>query len=106
MHDFSMHRGETFHKYLRIKKNGGPVDLSGYAARCQVRESPDGGQLLCDVGCIFPGTAGHLELMIPAEVSASFPPGVYVWDLRVTSDRQEVRFYVGGKFRVLPSVTE
>lgn len=104
--DFSMHRCETFHKALKLKKNGEPVDLTGYTAKCQVRENPDGGKLLCEVETIITPEIGLVDLFISSAVSSGFESGVYTWDIRITSDDDVAKYYLGGWFRVLPSTTE
>ena len=106
IYDFSMHRCATFHRMLRFRKNGEPVDLTGYTAKCQVRECPDGGALLCEMECAITPAAGRVDLLIPASVSSGFTSGVYAWDIRLTSPLSVVEYYLGGAFRVMPSVTE
>ena len=106
IYDFSMHRCATFHKVLRFKKNGEPVDLTGYTAKCQVRECPDGGKLLTEMTAVVSPQSGRVDLVISAADSAAFESGVYAWDIRLTSPLSVVEYYLGGAFRVLPSVTE
>ena len=105
-YDFSVHRGATFYKTLIFKRNGEPVDLTGYQAQSQVRECPDGGALLCNIECSIVPLAGRVELLIPATESARFTSGVYAWDIRLKSPTSITEYYLGGAFRVLPSVTE
>lgn len=105
-YDFVVHRGETFRRVLRFKRSGEVVNLTGYEGKCQVRECPDGGQLLCEISVSVNGPGGTMVLMIPASVCAGFLSGLYAWDLRVTSPASVAAFYLGGQFRVLPSVTE
>lgn len=106
IYDIKLKRGATFHRTLLFKRDGEAVDLTGYEAKCQVREAPDGGKLLAEVECIVSPSAGRVDLLIQASVSAGFESGIYAWDIRVTSPASVVAFYVGGKFIVLPSVTE
>ena len=105
-YDLSVHRGATFHKIMRIKRNGEPLDLTGYAAKCQVRMHPDGGELLAEVSTEIVPLAGRVDLLIPSSVTSGFESGIYVWDIRLTSPDSIAEYYVGGKFSVLPSVTE
>ena len=106
IYDFSMHRGATFHKTLLFKRDGEALDLTGYEAKCQVRECPDGGALLCEMECVVSPSAGRVDLLIPASVSSGFVSGAYAWDIRVTSPLSMTEYYLGGFFKVLPSVTE
>lgn len=105
-YDFELHRGATFHKIMRIKRNGEPLDLTGYEAKCQVREHPDGGELLAEVSTEIVPLAGRVDLLIPSSVTSGFESGVYAWDIRLTSPASIAEYYVGGKFTVLPVVTE
>ena len=105
-YDFAMHRGATFHKIMRIKKNGEPLDLTGYDAKCQVRTHPDGGELLAEMECVVSPLAGRVDLLIPSSVTSGFESGIYAWDIRLTSPASIAEYYLGGKFTVLPSVTE
>lgn len=105
-HDFELHRGATFHKVLRFKRNGEYVNLTGYTAKCQVRDYPDGGELLTEMTAAVSPLSGRVDLVISASVSAGFESGVYAWDVRLTSPASVVEYYLGGKFSVLPSVTE
>ena len=106
IYDFELHRGATFHMVMRIKRNGEPLDLTGYEAKCQGREHPDGGGLLAEVSTEIIPLAGRVDLLIPSSVTSGFESGVYAWDIRQTSPESIAEYYVGGKFTVLPSVTE
>lgn len=106
IYDFTMHRGATFHRALLFRKDGEVLDLTGYTAKCQVRDYPDGGALLCEMECTITGSAGRIDLLIPASASAGFTSGLYAWDIRVTSPASVAEYYLGGAFKVLPSVTE
>ena len=105
-HDLTMSRGATFHRVLRFKQNGEPVDLSGYTAKSQVRVCPDGGELIAEMEATVTALSGRVDLVIPASVSAEFESGVYAWDIKLTSPYTVVEYYIGGKFTVLPTVTD
>jgi len=105
-HDLSMHRCASFHRILKFKKKGVPVDLTGYTAKCQVRECPDGGKLLTEMTAVISPQSGRVDLFISAADSEKFESGAYAWDVRLSSPANIVEYYLGGKFMVLPSVTE
>ena len=105
-HDLSVSRGGTFHRTLRLKKNGEPVDLTGYTAKSQVRVCPDGGDLIAEIDTVVFPDLGRVELVIAASVTSGIASGVYAWDVKLTSPDTVVAYYVGGKFTVLPSVTD
>ena len=82
------------------------MDLTGYEARSQVRENPDGGKLLCEVEILIAAGTGKIFMTIAPENTFRMESGVYAWDILVTSNTGRKTFYLGGAFRVLPSVTE
>lgn len=105
-YDLVCQKGATFRKVLRLKQNGEPMDLTGWSAASQVREFPDGGPLLADMEISIVPEEGKMVLTIPAETTAGFAASMYAWDLKATDAEGIVRYYVGGKFGVVPSVTE
>ncbi|MBR6090712.1 MAG: hypothetical protein IKP86_12315 [Anaerolineaceae bacterium] len=56
-YDFEVKRGETFSKLLTVKRGEETADLTGYTARSEVRENPDGGKLLCEITAAVSGPA-------------------------------------------------
>lgn len=105
-YDIRVHRGETMKRVLRFSQNDEVVDLTGWLAKSQVREDVDGGALAAEMETSIEGPEGKVTLIVPAEVTAGMESGGYVWDLRMTSEEDEVLYCIGGKFIVLPSVTE
>ena len=105
-YDIAIGRGETLRRIVKLKKNGQYIDLTGYQAKSQVRETPDGGTLICEISTTIDTEENQIILTIADNVTAGIVPGVYAWDLRVTLDSDIVKYYVGGKFTVLPTVTE
>lgn len=105
-YDIRVHRGETMKRVLRFSQNDEVVDLTGWSAKSQVREDVDGGVLVAEMVTSIEGPEGKVTLIVPAEDTEEIVPGGYVWDLRMTSEADEVRYFIGGKFIVLPSVTE
>ena len=105
-YDFCVHRGATFVKSLLIKKDGAPLDLSGWSAKSQVRPEPDSPDLICEMEITIVPEEGRIRLRIGQDVTARIPAGTYAWDIRVTDDEDAARYYLGGAFLVLPSVTQ
>ena len=105
-YDIRIQRGATLRRVVRFLRDGVPVDLTGYSASCQVRETPDGGRLVAVVNCAVSPQEGRVELGLDADATAGMESGSYVWDLRLTAGDGFTGFYVGGGFVVLPSVTE
>ena len=105
-YDLSVHKGADLRRSVRLKQGGVYVDLTGWTAKSQVRVNPDGGELVCEIGTSIDTVDNKIVLAISDEVTAGINTGVYFWDLRITSDEDITEYYLGGKFTVLPSVTE
>jgi len=90
-------------------ENGNPVNLTGYNADMQVRLSP-GGSLLIELtnsnGRItLGGTAGTINLNIPATQTTSFTPGTYHYDILMTSGAGIATRLLEGTFYVEAGIT-
>ena len=106
VYDFSVKRGATFSVSLRFKQSGSVMDLTGYSVKSQVRVCPDGGALVAEMSAAVTPEEGLVVLSIADEVTAGMESGLYAWDMRMTDPEGNTRYYIGGKFAVLPSVTE
>lgn len=105
VYDFTVSRGGTFRAMLRFKQDGEPMDLTGYTAKSQVRVCPDGGELVAEMSAIVDPEESVVTLTIADEVTAGIASGVYVWDMKMTDPDGITRYYLGGQFSVLPTVT-
>ena len=105
-YDIEVNRGETFSKTMRLKKNGVPLDLTGWSGKAHVRPEPESETLICAMEVEIIAAEGKVRMVIPAEVTAEIPAGLYAWDIRTADSGGTVRYYVGGVFKVLPSVTK
>lgn len=102
-------QGATFSKQLTYTIDDNPVNLTGYAARMQVREkhsSPSAKLTLTTVdgGITLGGSAGTINLFIADETTALVPAKEYVYDLELMSGGNVYRL-IEGKFIVTPEVT-
>lgn len=104
--DLYLSRGATLSQEMMFKENGAVIDLTGYTARSQVREEPDGGALICEMMTAVYGPTGTVIITIGAETSAGLASGVYCWDLKLTAPGGVTEYYIGGQFTVQPTVTE
>lgn len=88
---------------------GDPINLSNYTARMQVRQSYTATQTVLSLtngsGITLGGTAGTIDLLIPATTTASIGAAQYVYDLEIESASGEVTRVVQGTFSVTPEVT-
>lgn len=105
-YDLKIHRSETFNRTIRLKKNDQPIDLTGYSAKCQVRDCPDGSELICDMDTSISPAEGKISLRISSEITKLIQPGTYAWDLKINDSDGNSTYYLGGKFIVFPSVTK
>lgn len=105
-------QGASFDYTLTWKLNDVPVNLTGYSARMQVRESYDSTAVILSLangsGITLGGTAGTILLAAAATATAALdatPTGQYVYDLELVSGSNIVTRLVQGTFVVDPEVT-
>ena len=112
--DLNMYQGASWDYTLTWQTGGVPVNLTGYNARMQVRESHMAGtpvlSIVAGTGITLGGTAGTIILEATATQTAGIsaqPPGPqqYVYDLELISDAGIVTRLVEGRVLVYPEVT-
>ena len=106
-YDLNVKRGETFRQVLLFKEaDGSARDLTGCEGFCQVRPEPESEVLIASMGVAIEGTEGRVTLSLSSEITSELETGVYAYDLALLETDGRLRYYVGGKFTVLPSVTK
>lgn len=106
-----VHQGSTFKKRLTWIVSDAPVDLTGYTARMDIRESVDAPTATVAASTsnyiTLGGDEGTIDINIPASVMEDVPPGRYVYDLELISGGSppEVTAIIAGQFIVDPEVT-
>jgi hypothetical protein len=105
------YQGASFDYTLTWQTGETPVNLSGYTARMQVRDTYDGGSAVVSItsgtGITLGGTAGTILVELTATQTAAIdatPSGQYVYDLELVSGSTVTRL-VEGTFIVSPEVT-
>lgn len=102
-------QGASFDYSLTWQTNGTAVNLTGYTARMQVRESYDSLtpvlSLTSGSGITLGGTSGSIILDAHATVTATIPSGQYVYDLELVTSGGYVTRLLEGNFTVDPEVT-
>jgi len=105
------YQGASWDYTLTWLAGGTPVNLTGYQARMQVRESYDAStpilSLTAGTGITLGGTAGTIYLEASATTTAAFdgvPNKQYIYDLELENAGIETRL-VEGTFTVNPEVT-
>lgn len=103
-------QGATWRRVLTLKDaSGAPVDLTGYTARMQVRETLDAPTPLLSLavgsGISIDGPAGQITLVIADEASTAWTWRYGLYDLELESSGGEVERLLKGEFEVDREVT-
>jgi hypothetical protein len=102
-------QGATFDRTFTINVDGTPMNLTGYTAAMQVRETYDSStptiSLTNGSGITLGGTAGTIAVLISSTASAAITDGFYSYDLEITSGGGVKDRILQGKFVVTPEVT-
>jgi hypothetical protein len=111
--DLNCYQGANFDYTLTWQSGGSAVNLTGYTARMQVRESYDAsGSALVSItsgtGITLGGTAGTIALALTATQTAALDgtPNIQaIYDLELVSGAGYVTRLVEGRFYIYPEVT-
>lgn len=110
--DLNCYQGANFDYTLLWQTNGTAVNLTGFTARMQVRESYDAGtaivSLTSGTGITLGGTAGTIGLSMTAAQTALLdgtPQTQTIYDLELVSAAGYVTRLVEGNFFINPEVT-
>lgn len=102
-------QGSTFRRTLTWKTGVTPINLTGYSARMQVRETHASSTIVVSItsgsGITLGGSAGTIELYLSNITTANIRSGFYVYDLEVVASNGDVSRLIEGKFEVTPEVT-
>jgi hypothetical protein len=102
-------QGSTLKYQLTYMIGRFPVNLTGYSARLQVRETHRSPNTLVSLttenGITLGDKQGTIQIVIPADVTTYFHPTNYVYDLELVSPGGEVTRILEGTFKVTPEVT-
>ena len=109
-YDFSVRCHETFEQEVKLEdEDGNKIDLEGKTASAQVRPSPGNPILTAEMACEIDRQMGSITFRLTSAQTAEMTPGKYAYDLCLVEEleNEELRKYLmGGRFTVLPSVTE
>lgn len=111
LYDLIVNKGETLELPITYKDEAGqPIDLTGYAARLQVRERHDSQAVLLELttengGITIDGPAGTLTLHLSAAASAALTWERGVYDLEIVSPSGVVTRLLEGSALTRPEVT-
>lgn len=101
-------QGATWDKTFTVNVGGTALDLTGYTAAMQVRESVGATATLVSLtngsGITLGGTAGTIGVTISSTASAAISAGSYSYDLELNSGSTITRL-LEGAFNVTGNVT-
>jgi len=107
--NFTCPQGSTFRRTLTYKIDDTPVNLTGYSARLQVRETHDSTDYIVFLengnGITLGASAGTIDILIPDTTTQNFITGDHVYDLEVESSGGITDRLIEGRFNVTPEVT-
>lgn len=110
-YDFTIYQGATFSRVLTWKdQEDTPIDLSGYTARLQARESQDAEEPFLSLttengGIALGGAAGTVTLSIADGDTADIAEASGVYDLELESAGGTVTRLLQGKILISKEVT-
>lgn len=103
-------QGATFDKTFSVAFDGVPMDLTGYSAALQVRETFDSANpvvsLTNGTGITLGGVLGTIRVVIASTATTAIPAGYYSYDLEITSGAGVKDRLLEGKFVVTPEITK
>ena len=108
--DLCIPQGATFSRVIRWKADGDEVNLTGYAARAQIRPTPSSATTTLSLTTensriALGGSAGTITLSISATDTAALTAGRYVYDLELVSAGGIVTRLLQGVVTVSANVT-
>jgi len=108
-YDITIEQGATFTLSMTVKKNGSPVDLTGYTARMQARPHAGSSAVYLDLSSVnkitLGGPAGTIVISLTAAETAALPTGTFVYDLELISPLGVTTRLLAGRVVVSAEVT-
>lgn len=108
-YSFECYIGGTFNELMTFRDSAlNLVDLTGCSGSMDVRDDQGNLQTTLSTsggGMTLGGSAGTIQLTIPAVATASFTPGLYRYDLYVVYGNGEKDYWLVGDFSIVQRVT-
>ena len=100
-------QGSDFGVSLAMREGDSPVDLTGYSARAQMRNTKASETVAASFTCaVVNPTLGQIQMNLSNSVSKDLAPGLYYYDLEIyTSGDAIVTRILEGKVTVDAEVT-
>lgn len=100
--DLHVYAGDDLKLHVAVTDDAGaPIDLTGYTAMAQVRDTTDGATSIDFTATV---AAGGIDLVMASALTTTLP-AKGVWDVQITSATSEVTTLAGGRVTVTPDVT-
>ena len=106
-YDLVIDQGSTFVIDLTIKESGSAKNLTGYAARAQLRTTKTASAVAASFTCTNANpTSGVVKMELPATTSSAMAAGVYFYDLEIhTANDAIVKRLIEGTATINQEVT-
>jgi hypothetical protein len=107
--NFTCKQGSTFSRRLVYKINRVVVNLDGFTARMQIRESHTSPNTIASLtvgnGIAIDAQHGQITITLTAGQTTTLIAGTYVYDIEIESANGVIDRILEGKFIVTPEVT-
>ncbi|MEB3209538.1 MAG: hypothetical protein VKK63_11585 [Synechococcus sp.] len=107
--DLCLPQGATWDTKFLWSSGGNPVDLTGYAARMQLRTTTEAASPTVSLstvgGTMTVNASGEIQLAYPAISSSAITAATYLYDLELENPAGNVRRLVEGRAVVSREIT-
>lgn len=80
--NLSFDNNDDFSEIFELEQTGGtPINLTGFAASCYMRKSPESSTFVGFGVSFLDRPAGKIEISMGSSVTSSLKPGRYVYDV-------------------------
>jgi hypothetical protein len=100
--DLNVYAGDDLKLHVAVTDDAGAaIDLTGYTAKAQVRDTADG---TTPIDFTATPSATGIDLVMASTLTSTLP-AKGVWDVQITSATGEITTVAGGRVTVTPDVT-
>lgn len=82
-------------------ENGDPIDLTFFVIDADITDTADRSIIATFSHQFVDAEAGIFDIFLPKNVSVALAPGVYGWDLSLTSGIGERQYYLTGNLTII-----
>jgi hypothetical protein len=104
-YDLVLYKGDYLPFAVTLKDStNAPLDLTGFTAKCSIRESY-GAVESFDATCTITPAAGKVDIVFPSSLTETMDAGAYIWDFQITDPDENNRTYFTGDVTVYDEVS-